>query len=121
VPPAIDAQHAIRQVIAQYVQGLENRSVPDLKRVWPSLAGSQERAIQAEFDNAKSVKAAFTDPQISVNGDTSTVAGVRTYEVMTQDGHRLSRSTKTTLTLRRSGDGWVIERVVHQYGPFHLR
>jgi hypothetical protein len=33
---------------------------------------------------------------------------------VTHDGHRLSRSTKTTLTLRRSGDGWLIERVVHQ-------
>jgi len=121
VPPVIDAQNAVKQVIAQYVRGLENRSMEDLKRVWPSLAGSQERAIQAEFDNARSVKAAFTDPQITINGDTSTVVGVRAYAVDTQDGHRLSRSTKTTLTLRRSGDGGVIERVVHQYGAFHLR
>jgi SnoaL-like protein len=114
VPRAIDAQNAVRQVIALYVRGLENRSVADLKRVWPSLAGSQERAIQAEFDNARSVKAAFNDPQITINGDTSTVAGMRTYAVVTQDGHRLSRSTKTTLTLRRTGEGWLIERVVHQ-------
>ena len=113
VPPAVDVQNAVRPVIAQYVRGLENRSVADLKRVWPSLAGSQERAIQAEFDNARSVQAAFNDPQISIDGDTSTVAGLRTYSIVTQDGHRLSRSTKTTLTLRRSSDGWLIERVVH--------
>ena len=65
MPRAIDAQNAVRPVIAQSVRGLENRSVADLKRVWPSLAGSQERAIQAEFGNARSVKAAFNDPQIS--------------------------------------------------------
>ena len=113
-PPAVDAQNAVRQAIAQYVRGLENRSVADLKRVWPSLAGREERAIQAEFDNVRSVTAAFDDPRITINGDTSTVAGVRTYAVVTQDGHRLSRSTNTTLTLRRSGDAWLIERVVHQ-------
>jgi len=122
VPRAtVDAQDAVRQVIAQYVHGLENRSVADLKRVWPSLSGSQEKAIQAEFNNARSVTAAFNDLQIAINGDTSTVAGVRTYAVVTQDGHKLSRSTKTTLTLRRSGDAWLIERVVHQYGAFHLQ
>jgi len=114
VPVAIDPQNAVRQVIAQYVRGLEKRSVADLKRVWPSLGGSQERAIQAEFDNARSVQAAFTDPQITINGDMSTAAGLRTYSVVTLDGHRLSRSTKTTLTLRRSADGWLIQSVVHQ-------
>jgi hypothetical protein len=114
VPRAGDVETVVRHVVAQYVSGLESRSVPALKRVWPSLGGSQERAIQAEFENSRSVRALFTDPQITVNGDTSTVTGFRTYNVLTLDGQLLSSLTKTTITLRRSGDGWVIERVVHR-------
>jgi hypothetical protein len=82
--------------------------------VWPSLGGSQERAIQTEFENARSVYALFTDPHITINGDTSTVTGSRTYSLVTHDGQRLSSVTSTTVTLRRIGEAWVIERVEHQ-------
>ena len=114
MPRVADVENAIRHVIAQYVSGLESRSLAALKRVWPSLGGNQERAIQTEFENARTVRALFTDPHITINGDTTTVTGFRTYNLLTQDGQRLSSLTRTTMTLRRSGDEWLIERVVHQ-------
>jgi hypothetical protein len=115
-PPSapIDIEKTIHDVIAQYVNGLESRSVATLKRVWPSLGGNQERAIQTEFENARTVHTLFTDPRITVTGDITTVTGLRVYSLVTQDGQRLTSLTRTTMTLRRSGDAWVIERVVHQ-------
>ena len=101
-------------VIAQYVSGLENQSLPALKRVWPTLGGDQERAIQSEFENARTVQTLFKDPRITIKGDITTVTGLRKHSLVTQDGQRLSSVTKTTMTLRRSGDAWVIERIVHQ-------
>ncbi len=114
VPTVADVEGTVRDVIAQYVNGLESRNLAALKRVWPSLGGSQERAIQTEFENARTVYAVFTDPRITINGDTTTVTGFRMYGLVTQDGQRLSSVTRTTMTLRRNGDAWVIERVVHQ-------
>ena len=114
VSPAAGVEETILDVIAQYVRGLETRNLAALKRVWPSLGGSQERAIQTEFENARTLQAQFTDPRITINGDTTTVTGFRMYSLVTHDGQRLSSVTRTTMTLRRSGDGWVIERVVHQ-------
>jgi hypothetical protein len=111
---AANAEVAIREVIAQYVSGLASRSLPALKRIWPSLTGNQERAIRSEFDNARSVQARFSEPRVTVNGDTATVTGVREYNLVTQDGQRLSTVTRTTITLHRSGDAWLIDRVVHQ-------
>jgi hypothetical protein len=113
-PPGIDVEKPIHDVIAQYVNGLESRSVATLKRVWPSLGGNQERAIQTEFENARTVHTLFSDPRITVTGDITTVTGLRIYSLVTQDGQRLTSLTRTTMTLRRSGDAWVIERVVHQ-------
>jgi nucleoid-associated protein YgaU len=114
IAPAAAIEEMIRDVIAQYVSGLESRNLAALKRVWPSLGGSQERAIQTEFENARTVQTKFTDPRITVNGDITTVTGFRMYSLVTQDGQRLSSVTRTTMTLRRNGDAWVIERVVHQ-------
>jgi hypothetical protein len=111
--PAVDGEQIIRDVIAQYVSGLESRNLAALKRVWPSLSGSQQRAIQTEFQNARTVQTLFTDPRITIHGDTTTVTGFRTYTLVTQDDQRLMSVTRTTMTLRRSGDAWFIERVVH--------
>ena len=112
--PAAEVEDAIRDVIAQYVSGLESQSVPALKRVWPSLGGREERAIQSEFENARIVETAFKDPRITINGDTTTVTGFRMHSLVTQDGQRLSSVTKTTMTLRRNGNAWTIEHIVHQ-------
>ncbi len=113
-PTAADVEGAIREVIAQYVSGLESQSVPALKRVWPSLGGREERAIKTEFENARIVETAFKDPRITINGDTTTVTGLRMHSLVTQDGQRLSSLTRTTMTLRRNGNVWTIEHIVHQ-------
>ena len=110
---AAEVEGAVKNVLAQYVNGLQTRDVAALKRVWPSLGGNQERAIQSEFDNARSVRVFLTDPQISVNGDITTVTSFRTYHLLTQDGQQLFSLTRTTMTLRRNGDEWLIERVAH--------
>jgi ketosteroid isomerase-like protein len=87
--------------------------VAALKRVWPSLGGDQEKALRTEFANARTVEALFHDPRITISDDTTTVMGLRSYGVETHDGQRLSATTRTTITLRRVDDGWVIEQVVH--------
>ncbi len=114
VPTAPDVEVAIREVIVQYVSGLESQSLAALKRVWPSLGGREEEAIRTEFQNARIVQTVFKDPLITINGDTTTVTGFRMHSLVTQDGQRLSSVTKTTMTLRRNGGVWTIERIVHQ-------
>jgi serine/threonine-protein kinase len=110
----VSTEALIHEVVAQYVAALEGRSMAALKRVWPTLTGAQERAIQSEFANATSVRARFTDPRTSIDGNTATVTGTREYRLVTQDGQQLSTVTSTTFTLRRTGDAWHIERIVHQ-------
>jgi ketosteroid isomerase-like protein len=100
--------------VAQYIAALEGRSMGALKRLWPTLTGVQERAIQGEFDNTRSVQVRFTDPRITLDGDAATVTGTRDYRLVTQDGQQLSTVTRTTLTLRKTGEAWRIERIVHQ-------
>jgi hypothetical protein len=113
-PGATAAEGSIQTVIAQYVSGLESQDLAALKHVWPSLSGNQERAIRTEFENARTVQVRFNNPRVIISGDETTVTGDRNYNLVMQDGQRLSRTTRTTLTLRRSGAAWVIDRVAHQ-------
>jgi len=108
-----DVENRIRVVIAQYLEGLENQDLVALKKVWPSLDANQEQALRTEFRNARKIQALLAESRITINGDTATVTGVRIYALETTDGQRLFSTTRTMITMRRTGDAWVIERVAH--------
>lgn len=106
-------EQTIRGVIDQYVSGLESRNLAALKRIWPSLGGNQEKALRNEFAHARTVRAVFRNPRITIDGDTTTVTGLRDYRLETQDGQSLFTTTTTTITLRQLAGEWLIQQVVH--------
>jgi hypothetical protein len=109
--PSVDPQDAIRRTLQEYVSALEARSLPALKQVWPGLSGAQERAISAEFGNARSISASLDSPRIQVSGDTAVVVATRRYALSTADGHDLRSDVRTTIELRLRGTAWVIDSV----------
>ena len=119
-PPVITAaegtaspgsEEAIRDVLKRYEQALETRSIDALKRVWPTLQGSQEDAFRKEFLNARRIEVDIDDSQITVSGASATVTFVRHYRLSTVDGQRPVTTSRTTMTLRRNGRDWHIERL----------
>jgi hypothetical protein len=113
-PQTRTAREAGSAVLQRYIGALEHRDIAALKSVWPSLGGSQQAAIEAEFANAREIDVEFVDPKIDVAGQTMTVSGRRRYSLRTRDGQQLRSDTITTLTLRQAGTDWVIESVRHQ-------
>jgi serine/threonine-protein kinase len=110
-PRAPPAEDAIRDVLDRYKSALEARSLDALKRLWPSLGGAQQAAIQNEFSHASRIDVDILDPRIAVSGNSATVAFIRRYELVTVDGQRLNNDTRTTMTLQRANGGWVIEAI----------
>lgn len=82
--------------------------------MWPTLSGAQERAIEEEFRNSRSISVALSEPRIELSGNRATVTCQRSYRLETRDGQRLQTDTTTVLALRRDGESWVIEDVRHQ-------
>jgi eukaryotic-like serine/threonine-protein kinase len=117
-PPAspVKAEAAVTAVLERYTNALEQRDLVALKAVWPSLGGAQQRAIESDFNNARSISVQFVNPKIDVSGSTATITGVRRYGMQTRDGQRLRNEANTTLVLRQAGNGWHIESV-----RFHAR
>jgi eukaryotic-like serine/threonine-protein kinase len=116
-PPATEsssraaAEEAIRELLGRYDSALESRSIDALKRLWPSLGGAQQGAIENDFRNANRIRVEIIEPRIAMSGGTATVNFLRRYELMTVDNQRLSSDTPTTMMLRRADGHWIIESI----------
>lgn len=110
-PPAASPTSQIEELLGRYRAALENRSLESLKQLWPGLGGAQEAAIRTEFQHASRIDVEIVDPRISVSGNAASVSFTRRYQLLTTDNQRLRTETRTTMNLRRSGSGWVIEQM----------
>lgn len=107
-PPA---ENGVRDLLRRYEQALESRSLEAIRRVWPALSGPQEDALRREFRQTRRIEVDIDDPHITLSGGTGTVVFVRRYHLTTVDGQRLDRNSRTTMSVRRAGSDWVIDRV----------
>ena len=105
------AENGVRDLLRRYEQAMESRSLDAIRRVWPALSGSQEDALRREFQQTRRIEVEVDDPHISLSGSTGTVTFIRRYHLTTVDGQRLDRNSRTTLSVRRAGSEWVIDRV----------
>ncbi|HEY7474363.1 MAG TPA: protein kinase [Vicinamibacterales bacterium] len=105
------AEDAIRDLLAAYESALEGRSIDALKRLWPTLGGAQQGAIENEFRHANRIRVEIIEPRIAMSGGTATVNFLRRYELMTVDNQRLSSDTPATMMLRRADGNWIIESI----------
>jgi hypothetical protein len=102
------AEEAIRDLVRRYAQALESRNVDALKRIWPAL---QEDAMRREFQQARRIEVDIDNTTVNVSGNSATVSFTRRYRVSTVDGQRLDTNSRTTMSVRRAGTEWVIDRV----------
>jgi serine/threonine-protein kinase len=108
---AVPPTSGITEVLDRYRAALEGRSLPSLKRLWPSLGGPQEAAILHEFENATRIDVEILNPQITVEGTSATVRFIRRYQLHTVDRQRLQTETRTTMNLQRIGATWTINQI----------
>ena len=101
----------IRDVLRRYEQALETRNMDALKLLWPTLGGAQEEAVRREFQHARRIDVEIVDPSIAGTAASATATFIRRYQITTTDGQSLMSSSRTAMTLRRAGDGWVVESV----------
>jgi hypothetical protein len=101
----------IRDLLRRYELALESRSIEALRRVWPSLSGAQEVAIRNEFVYARRIEVGIENVEQSISGATGTVTFIRRYQLSTIDGQQPFRLSRTTMSVRRTGNEWIIERV----------
>jgi hypothetical protein len=110
-PTPVSAEDGVRDLLRHYERALESRNLDALKRVWPSLGGAQEDAIRKEFAYTRQIDVTIENAELEVSGASATVTFIRRYQLSTVDGQRLLTNSRTTMSARRAGNDWVIDRV----------
>jgi hypothetical protein len=109
--PAASPSAGIPELLERYESALETRNLDAMKRIWPTLSGTQEAAFRRDFQNARRIDVEIVSPQISVNGNTATAQFTRRYRLETTDGQRVGSESRTTMTLQRVGQTWTITQI----------
>jgi serine/threonine-protein kinase len=105
------AEEGIGQLLAHYKSALEGRDLDALRKIWPGLTAASANAIGAQFRDATRLTVGILDPRISASGANGTVTFRRRYQMQTRDGQNLRNETQTTMTVRRTSAGWIIESI----------
>jgi hypothetical protein len=96
---------AIRETLAQFVAGYENRDAAAIRRVYPSAPAN------LSFNNVRSYSLTLDAPQISISGDRATVRTVRRLRVQMAAGAPQQQALPTEFTMRRAGRSWVVDSI----------
>jgi hypothetical protein len=121
-PPPLDlpaksptAEERIQDLLGRYKAAMEARSLEEMRRVWPSLAGVQLDALRRQFQEAQSINVDVIDPHIQLTGPSATsatVTFVRHYVVTFAGQSKPEQSdSRTVMEVRRNGNAWVIDSI----------
>jgi len=107
---AEDDDTAIRRVIAAYARAIETKDLNAFRSVKPNLSGAEQRRLEDSFRSVASQKVDINVLAIERRGPTAVVK-VKRRDTLTASGRSQTSESQQTLTLIRSGAGWVISEI----------
>jgi serine/threonine-protein kinase len=109
-PSVDDDDAAIRRVIASYARAIEAKDLDAFRAVKPNLSGDEQRRLEDGFKAVTSQKVDITVLSIEHRAATALVK-VRRRDTLTAGGRAQTSDSQQTMTLVRSGTGWVIREI----------
>jgi hypothetical protein len=98
---------AIRQLVASYGRAIENKDIRLFRSIKPNLTNEEERRLQDGFRAVSSQRVNLTILSIDRTDNRATVL-IRRRDEIEAGGRRQTTDAQQTLSLVRSGAGWVI-------------
>jgi len=108
--PAADEDDGIRRVIASYARAIESKDLAAFRAVKPNLSDAEQRRLQDSFNAVASQKVDITILSIEHRASTALVK-VRRRDTLTAGGRAQTSDSQQTMTVIRSGAGWVISEI----------
>lgn len=108
-PPTRDPRSEIAAVLEEYRRAIESRDLAELRRVYPALTSSQERAWRSFFESVSSLTARLDVQQLDVDADSARAHVSAVYEFRTNRPE--TQTTQVTITFRRANGAWRIVSV----------
>jgi hypothetical protein len=109
-PSADDDDAAIRRVVGSYARAIEAKDLDAFRAVKPNLSGDEQRRLEDGFKAVTSQKVDITVLSIERRAATALVK-VRRRDTLTAGGRAQTSDSQQTMTMIRSGAGWVISEI----------
>jgi serine/threonine protein kinase len=109
-PAAEDDDATIRRVLASYARAIEAKDLDAFRAVKPNLSGAEQRRLEDGFKAVASQKVDITVLSIEHRAS-SAIVKVRRRDTLTAGGRAQTSDSQQTMTLIRSGAGWVISEI----------
>src|SRR5262249_47140961 len=109
-PSPEDDDAGIRRAIASYARAIESKELDAFGAVKPNLSGAEQRRLEDSFKAVASQKVDITVLAIEHRAATALVK-VRRRDTLTAGGRAQTSDSEQTMTLVRSGAGWVISAI----------
>ena len=112
-PPApVDQRPAIRNVVAQYADAIESRSLDALRRVYPSMTGPQQQGWEQFFQLVRDVQADLSLSQIQVTSASAEGLVTGAYDYLnTSTGRPEHQPVSFRVSFRSEGGKWRMAEV----------
>lgn len=108
--PAASEDDAIRNVVMAYARAIERKDLALFRSIKPNLSREEERRLQESFRAVTSQRVSVTIVAIEHRGDEASVL-LRRRDVIQAGAQQQTAERQQTLTLARSGNGWVISAI----------
>jgi len=105
-----DDEAVIRRVVAAYARAIEAKDLDAFKTVKPNLSAAEQRRLEDSFRAVASQKVDINVLSIERRGSSAAVK-VKRRDTLTAGGRSQTSESQQTLTLIRSGAGWVISEI----------
>src|SRR5919201_402294 len=106
-----DPTSAVRATLHPYVRAIETKDLALLRRVRPGLDEAEIGRWSRSFAITQSRKVQLVFHDIAVDGDRARATGRREDSVAMADGQRIHTETRFVYTLKRQGQGWVLDQL----------
>ena len=108
--PAEDDDASIRRVVGAYARAIEAKDLDAFRSVKPNLSAAEQRRLEESFRSVASQKVDISVLSIERHGSSAAVK-VRRRDTLTAGGRSQTSESQQTMTLIRSGAGWVIREI----------
>lgn len=109
-PPVDDDDTMIRRVIETWGRAIEAKDLAMYRSVKPNLTAEEQRRIEDGFRAVTSQRVGITILGIDHRGQQAVVR-LRRRDTALAEGRQQTSETQATITLVRSGSGWVISEI----------
>jgi ketosteroid isomerase-like protein len=100
----------ISAVLTAYQQAYDNRSIDQLRGIYPGISAQDSTNLRQSFRLASAIHTELREQSLNVNGDSAESVCAQSMQVVSS-GQKQTLNSSATFWLSRQSGRWLIQRI----------